>query len=320
MAVDTLFTDGIIAVREKTLLKDKLLRMCEVGADDAFRMLVESGFGSGESVSSVHEYEKLVIADSRAIDDFIREYSPSRAAEQYLLSPRDFHNAKALVKAVYMQSDDAPMLAPDGMIAADDLRSCLRSGDLSPLDEGIKEAIEAAQNCLKDGGSGAQVGAIFDKAQYRHLNKVCSKNRLLKKFVADKADMTNILIAMRSQSAEFAIDYYVEGGKLTAETLASVFSGEEAAVKAFKGSGHEDFLKLCLDAKAQGLPLTAAERKLASYETDCLAVNKYELKKNQPFLYYVFRRRAENENVRIIFVCLLNGMSEKQIKSRLRGV
>lgn len=57
-----------------------------------------------------------------------------------------------------------------------------------------------------------------------------------------------------------------------------------------------------------------------SYETDFFAERKYELEKNQPFLYYVFRRRAESENVRIIFVCLLAGMRESEIKKRLRAL
>ena len=47
---------------------------------------------------------------------------------------------------------------------------------------------------------------------------------------------------------------------------------------------------------------------------------KYELKNTQPFLYYVYRRRIENANVRILFVCLLAGLSETDIKKRLRSV
>ena len=64
--------------------------------------------------------------------------------------------------------------------------------------------------------------------------------------------------------------------------------------------------------------MTEAERGLDSLETRLLAEHRYELKKTQPFLYYVFRRRAENANLRIVFVCLLAGMEERQIKSRLR--
>ncbi|MCD7729728.1 MAG: V-type ATPase subunit [Clostridia bacterium] len=320
MAVDTVFTNGIIAAREKYFLKDRLLRMCEVGADEAFRMLVESGFGEGESVSSVYEYEKLVLADSRAIDGFIREFSPSQAISQYLLAPRDFHNAKALVKAEFLGTDAGEMLAPDGMVSAESMQACFRSGDFTPLG-GLGETILTAKQYIADGGaSGAEIGAFFDKAMYGYLGKACSKKRMLKKFVADKADMTNILTAMRSPDAGFAEKFYVEGGNIPVSKLGEIFSGEEKALRAIEGSGKEQFLKLCFKAKDASLPMTEAERKLASYEADILSENKYDLKNSQPFLYYVFRRRAENENVRIIFACLLNGMSEKQIKGRLRGV
>ena len=57
---------------------------------------------------------------------------------------------------------------------------------------------------------------------------------------------------------------------------------------------------------------------LASCEAEYFAARRFELKKSEPFLYYAFRRRIENENVRILFVCLLAGMKEDEIKKRLR--
>jgi hypothetical protein len=56
-----------------------------------------------------------------------------------------------------------------------------------------------------------------------------------------------------------------------------------------------------------------------SYAQDFLSANRFELKNSQPFLYYVFRRRAQNANVRIVFACLLSKLPEKQIKMRLRA-
>lgn len=319
MAVDVLFTNGVIAAKEKFLLKDKILRLCEMSADDAFRMLLESGFGGAEA-TSVYEYEKLVAADERAIDDFVREYAPTEADLCYLLSPRDFHNAKAMVKAGYLGTDAEKMLAPDGRISVEQMRTCFRTEDFAPLGEELSAAIVQAREYLKEGDSGAEVGAIFERAQYAHLASACRKNRLLKKLVAAKADRTNILTALRSSCAENAAKGYVEGGNLTSAQLDKLFEGEEAACRAFAGSEVEPFVRRCLAAKRERLPLTESERERDSYDCDYLAANRYELKANQPFLYYVFRRRAENENVRIVFVCLLGGMSERDIKKRLRGV
>jgi V/A-type H+-transporting ATPase subunit C len=324
MAVDVLFTNGVIAAKEKYLLKDKLARMCEMSADEAFRILSESGFG-GTECASVYDYDKLVASDELAIDGFVREYAPTYAELVYLLAPRDFHNAKAFVKAQYLGEDVEKMLAPYGIIPLEDFYQAFKSGDYSTLSgevgKAVANAITEAEEYLKGGNiSGAEVGAIFDKAAYAFLSKACKHNKTLKKLIAVKADMTNILTCLRSESVQFAQKFYVDGGKLDKEKLATLFTLSDDVEKVPDFYGYESFLKLCLAARKNKLPLTEAEKIKASYECDYLSLNKYELKAGQPFLYYVFRRRAENENVRIVFVCLLGGMQEKEIKSRLRTI
>ena len=117
MAVDLSYTEGVIAAKDKYLLKDKILRLCEMTADDAFRSLLEYGFGGGaETTSSVFDYEKLIQAEEMALDGFILQYAPTKADAEYLLSPRDFHNAKALMKAKLLGADAEKMLASEGLI------------------------------------------------------------------------------------------------------------------------------------------------------------------------------------------------------------
>ncbi len=321
MAKDLTYTNGVIAVREKYLLKDRILKLCEAGAEDALRTLSECGFGKDAQISSVYEYEKLIAADEANIDGFIREYAPTQAEREYLLSSRDFHNAKALVKAVYLNLDPEKLLAPDGLIPAEKIYACIKDNDLQPLCGEVQEAVKAAAELFADEDSqtsGAEVGVIFEKALYAHLSSVCKRNLLLKKLIAVRADMTNILTALRCDGAEYAEKCFVSGGKLSTEKLLQLFDEDKA--QAFKDTPYYDFVKLCLDAKNSGQPLTQAEKICESYETEYFTARKYELKRSQPFLYYVFRRRAENANVRILFVCLLAGMREGDIKRRLRTV
>lgn len=325
MSKDLLYTNGVIAAREKYLLNDKILKLCDSGAEEVLRALSESGFGKGAETASVYEYEKLVSADEAAIDRFIREYAPSRAEAEYLLSPRDFHNAKAAVKAHYLNLNTESMLAPAGIIPAEVIVNCVNSGEYAPLgnilSEAVKEASVMFSEETKSEASGAEIGIIFEKALYKHLYEACAKNGLLKKLLTAKADMTNILTALRSDKEEYAAKCYVAGGKLTEKQLALLFNEDNGkALKAFKGTSYYDFVKKCISDKAAGLPLTAAERICESYETEYFTEKKYELQKNQPFLYYVFRRRAENANVRILFVCLLAGMKDSEIKRRLRVI
>ena len=325
MSKDLVYTNGVIAAREKYLLNDKIFKLCDSGAEEALRIVSESGFGKGVEVTSVYEYEKLVSADEAAIDGFIREYAPSRAEAAYLLSPRDFHNAKAAVKARYLKLDTENMLAPAGLIPVEVIVDCVNSGEYAPLGSVLGEAVNQAASLFSDENgaevSGAEIGIIFEKALYKHLHEACAKSGLLKKLLATKADMTNILTALRSDNGEYAATAYVSGGKLSENQLNLLFSEDtDKALKAFKGTPYYDFIKKCIADKAAGLPLTAAERICESYETEYFTAKKYELQKNQPFLYYVFRRRAENANVRILFVCLLAGMRDTEIKRRLRAI
>lgn len=320
-----MYTNGVIAAREKYLLNDKIFKLCDSGAEEALRVLSESGFGKGAEVTSVYEYEKLVSADEAAIDGFIREYAPSRAEAAYLLSPRDFHNAKAAVKAKFLDLSTENMLAPAGLIPAEVIVNCVNSGEYASLGNVLGEAVKEAAALFSDENeakiSGAEIGIIFEKALYRHLNEACARNGLLKKLLTTKADMTNILTALRSVEEEYAAKSYAAGGKLTEKRLASLFNEDtEKALKAFEGTPYYDFVKKCIADKAAGLPLTTAERICESYETEYFTEKKYELQKNQPFLYYVFRRRAENANVRILFVCLLAGMKGSEISRRLRAI
>ncbi len=320
-----MYTNGVIAAREKYLLNDKIFKLCDSGAEEALRAVSESGFGKGAEAASVYEYEKLVSADEAAIDAFIREYAPSKAEAAYLLAPRDFHNAKAAVKARYLNLDVENMLAPSGLIPAEVIVNCVNSAGYAPLGKTLGEAVKECAALFSEEDqtevSGAEIGIIFEKALYVHLHETCAKNGLLKKLLTTKADMTNILTALRSAEEEYALKCYVTGGKISDKQLALLFGEDtEKALKAFKSTPYYEFVKKCLADRAAHLPLTSAERICESYETEYFTARKYELQKSQPFLYYVFRRRAENANVRILFVCLLAGMKEGEIKRRLRAI
>lgn len=302
---DTLYTNGVLAVKERALLKGKLLRFCEMTGEEVLRALSESGFGSGAEGA---DGESLCLAEERALDGLILGYAPSRAVGDYLLAPRDFHNAKALVKAAKLGVSPDKLLAPEGKIPLQTLREAVEG---APLAGKLGEAIAAG---MEGEHTGAELGAIFDRALFAHLKEGC-RFGILKKLLAGRADRTNILIAMRAGDREFAESLYVGGGTLTKEQLGALFENRETALK---GTPYGGFLALCLAAKDGAY--SEAERALESFEAEYFFDRRYELERQEPFLYYVFCRRAEIANVRIILVCLNAGLKEQEIKKRLRGV
>ncbi len=324
MAIDVTYTNGVIAAREKYLLKDKIFRLCELTAEDAFRSLLESGYGKGATVgSNVYAFEELIKTEEESVDKFIREYAPSKEDKGYLLSPRDFHNVKALLKAEYLNADVGNMLAPEGEIAISLLSDCVKNKDFSVLEKInplLQKASEEVLSLMEtENVTGAKIGEIFEKYAYEHYAKLVKKNGTLKKLFTYRVDATNILTAFRAGEQEFAEKKYLTGGKLTRKDLAKLFLSEEESLSYFSKTDYKEFVEECFEAKGNGLPYSNAEKLRDGYEISFFSKIKYDLQKNQPFLYYVFRRRIENANVRILFVCLLAGLSEGEIKRRLRA-
>ncbi len=323
MAKDLVYIGGIIAVKENSLLKDKIYGLCEMSAENAFRALAESGFFRNADVSSVFEYEKVLRSDEADIDEFAREYAPTNAIKTYLFAPRDFHNAKAILKAKYLKTDAGKMLAPEGLFEIETLEKVVNGEDGQEVYPQLIEAVKGAAALFEKEGanaSGAEIGRIFEQKLYDCLFACCKYSPLLKKLLALKADMNSILITMRSNTPEYASNNVISGGKIPVEKLLLLFSeNEEKAEKALDGTYLEKFWKQCFETRKKGLPFTAAEKEVAGVETEFLAEHKYELKRSQPLLYYIFRRRAENENMRIVLSCLLAGMQPEDIKARLRA-
>ena len=314
--MDPIFTNGVIAVKERSLLGDKILRFPEMTAEEVLRALQESGFGSGAEST---DGEALCEAEERALDAFIREYAPSKTELGFLLSPRDFHNAKALTKAAKLNTDAEKLLAPEGLVPVECISAAVSKGDYSALEANLASAISEAIG--KEELTGAEIGAIFDIALYKHLYALCKWRKVLKKLLAGRADRLNILTAMRADDREFAEKLFVSGGVLGKKQFDAIFSEDsEIAAKALDKTGYGQFYSLCLAAKAKRLPFTEAERALESFESEYFFERKYELEGREPFLYYVFRRRAEIQNVRIILVCLNAGLSAQDIRRRLRAV
>jgi vacuolar-type H+-ATPase subunit C/Vma6 len=312
----------VIAVKEKSLLKERLYRLVEMTADEAFRALLEYGYGGGaETASAPHEYEALIEYEESLLDEFIREYAPTDVTAAYFLSPRDFHNAKALFKAKLLSVSAEKMLASEGLVPIAQLSSCVASSDYSSLDGELKSACLQAEELLKEETiTGVELGVIFDKACYLELSKRCKRNATLRRFIEKKVDMINILIAVRARDFAVAQKQFLQGGKLSFGSLEVLNGGDRDRVNAvFTNTPYVDFVKECLLAKEKNLPLSMAEKKLASFETEAFQARKYELKKEEPFLYYVLGRRIENANIRILFAGKLAGLSETEIKRRLRA-
>lgn len=247
------YVNGVIAAKEKYFLGEKLLRLTETDAASALRALKESGFG-GDSESaengnfSTDEAETLIAAEEAKTNAFIREYAGSEAEREYFLSPLDCHNVKAYFKAKITGAEAAEMLAPEGAVPLKKIAEAFEKEDFSLLPAYLGAAVKQAENVCENGaaGKGAEVGAAFEKALYGHLLEACKgagkARRALRGALQEKADLTNLVTALRSSSESAAAKQYVPCGLLSAEDFGFCFAesgelAEKAYNKACAGAG-----------------------------------------------------------------------------------
>lgn len=327
------FVNGVIAAKEKYFLKDKLLRLCETDAENALRALKESGFGRAAAAADEADCtaETLIAAEEAETNAFIREYAASDAEKEFFLSELDCHNVKAYFKASYTGADVSKMLAEEGILPLSRISESFLKNDFSLLPAYLQSALDKAREICKNGvaGKGAEVGAAFEKALFSHLAAICKRNGALKQLLAEKADLTNLVTALRARNFKEAKAQFVSGGTLRAEDYAFCFAqnAEQAKGTARITGGNSgraeerlrEIVSLYERAKTTG-SYAEAEKRLAQTELNFFERKKYELTGSEPFLYYVLRRKAECANVRIAMVCLNAGMKESEIKKRLRGV
>ena len=95
-ALDVNYTNGVIAVKEKKLLNEKIFRLCECSAEEAFRVLLDSGYGGGaETATSVYDFEKLIEVEEKNLDAFVHEYAPSETLRVFFAFSAGFSQCKS---------------------------------------------------------------------------------------------------------------------------------------------------------------------------------------------------------------------------------
>ncbi len=339
MRYDVAFINGVVRSRERFLWGTRLERLAEGTAAEAFKALKDGGFGANAEAED-GDFESLIRAEENSVNSFIREYAPSEATERFLLAEYDFHNAEALVKCRLAGADAAKMLAPEGFYKTEDIKKAIDAmGENPPADanDGTGKTLSAANDGMgtpragkKDKrenplyaaaaqalalpagqADGFTVDCVFQKALFRYMKRYAKGP--LKAILANKADAANLSALLRSDTFEYAAQMFVEGGKWPESQLKAIFEGSADV----NGELKRQVLAAREDAQ-NGRPLTAFEKYADEYPLHALYPTRYDMKGQEPFLSYIFKRREDIANARILAVCLAARLSPKETAARMR--
>lgn len=325
------FLNGIIKSLEKELLTPAtLMRIIdEPDYKSAFRALREQGFGKNAATDET-DSEAILQAETLALDDFARGFSPGDDYSEFCLAGIDFYNAERFLRSVYIKNFDFVQtrtgLIDDVAAALKDCEKNAKYGksdksggkDKNALPQELVSAYNEGKALFESGkASGAEISSVFIRARYARLLKKCGGQ--LGAFLKNEIDCKNISAALRAKMQDEIDKFFIVGGCLKKEDIDFIFSQDADKIeKRFAFTPFADVIAEAEKEKAAGLPLVRFEAEADGFALKELKKKKYETEGATPFVLYYLYKSAEIKNVRIILTGKRAGASAEDIKRRLR--
>lgn len=308
--------------KEATLLGEgRLNRMIDsLSAIEALKILSEVGFGGGAGIEDVSEFETLIERESESLCAFIKEACPDENVKRFLLIDNDYKNAEAFMKEKHIKADSISMRAPDGFYPADAMREKIMTDDYRMFSDTMaKTLIKADEKFVSGKYDGLAIGGIFERGKYEEMKGLVRKNKILSDIFKVKVDTANVTSCLRGRDYSLLKNYLFDGGTLTERELKSLCEDAfDTLREKFSSHARKDFILSAIEDAEKGKPLSSFEKKADDYALSSLLKYKYGFEGVAPFILYVYYKRAELFNVRLILVSLSAKVSADDIKKRLR--
>lgn len=311
---DMTFSNGVIKSLEKELLNRAALSRIidEPSYSSALKSVKEQGFGRNVQTDDVDILEEV---ETEALDDFVREFSPSKEYSAFCLKKIDYFNAEKYLRSKHIRG-----------YGYEEKRTGLIENIAEKIDKKDKElpkellsAYEKCEESFKNGtATGVEISTEFLRAYYSDVLKVV-KNKTLKGFLKREIDCKNLSAALRSGNVEEAKKQFISGGELAESEIAFIAEAEtETILKRFAFTEFSDIIKTATGEKAEGKPLSAFEAYADGYALAEMKKIKYETEGATPFTLYYLYKKAEIGNVKLILKCKKANLSPELIRRRLR--
>ncbi len=320
------FAFGRVCVLENALVtSEKLKRVLDAkSAEDALKGLVEIGFGAGEQVTDVYDYEKLIKKDLETAYAFVHDVTPDEEITNLFFYHYDYHNIKVLIKAAILKEDAENLLIPYGTISVDVLKQAVDSHAKVELPP---EMVEFIKVCTGESQiEASEIGYLADGALYkqiaRELGKI--KNKVIRQYFNVQADYNNVLSVLRSRNlndASLISKAYLPLGNFALDELYDAFEKDnEAFLKFLRMKNVDSGIVEGVEYFFEKGTMSLIEKNKDNYFIKLfkpLSKNPFNI---GPVLGYLMAKEQQANIVRLIMVAKINEMPQERVLERLRDL
>lgn len=284
---------------------------------ECLRLLADKGWGkSGDEPS-----DRLLLTETEKTWELIRELVEDMSVFNTFLYGNDYHNLKAAIKQVYLNSEFSDIYINNGTIDVEVVIRAIKEQEYELLPEHMREVAKEAYQAQLHTGDSQLCDVIIDKAA---LDTIYGKgkesgNDLLSEYAELKVAAADINIAIRSVKTSKDKNF-LEKSLAKCDSL-DIDKLIEAALNSI--TDIYDYLLTTVYADA----IAALKESSSAFERWCdnLIIKHIRPQKYNPFTLsplaaYILARENEIKTVRILLSGKRNEITDEFIRERMRDM
>ncbi|MBQ9965895.1 MAG: V-type ATPase subunit [Clostridia bacterium] len=316
------FAVGNLRARENTLLSksDFATLMAAKSVEELSALIGEKSGGVFEKMS----VPELLSKKQKALWEYITDIAPDMDIFAPFLYENDFHNLKAILKAVVGEKDFSSLLKEPSTVESELIATAVKEKRFDILPELLRETAIKAYDILTKSGDTQACDCVIDAALTDARMKTANKtgNKTIIELISIDAFYKNIKVALRSakagKSPAFLDEVLSENGIVSiADLKAAAISGEEKVLELLSSktnAGGKEAAE-CYKASPSSFEKFADNMVLLAAKK-CKSVTIGI----EPLIGYTVACLTEIKNLRIIYSGIKTGQSSEKIEERLREV
>ncbi|MFA5561437.1 MAG: V-type ATPase subunit [Eubacteriales bacterium] len=308
-------------------LENKMLQKSDFEAllsasslEEAWRILSDKGYGHGKTGQPL-DTETLLKEELLFVWGEVKDACPEDAPIDIWLYRNDFHNLKAILKAVVSGAAYESLMMAPCTVPPDELYRAVAEGKIESLPEMLRGPAAEAYEFLVRDNDGRRAEIVLDKALFSVMNRaaVASQNAFLMDWADLNAALLNMKIALRGAHSgtgrEFLRDAMPDCRRMDADELAGAATqGIPAVLALFRQRGFEEA------AEAAGESISAFEKWCDNELIRSLQPARTKTFGFEPVWGFLVGKQFELHSVRMILSGIRGGLSAGVLRERLRDL
>ena len=306
-------------MESKLITSQSVQRLIEcTTTDDAFKVLLEMGFGSGIPVET-NDFDTLFAHEEENAVALLKEFNVSDALNAFLVEI-DYLNMKSVFKAHATETDFSSTLV--GLYDVNKMKALIDGVGGENLPQEMKDAVAYLLELEKaEKLSPRIIDVTIDRAMYKHILSLVKKSgNLAKRYYIKKIDYLNILSFLRVKKLSLPLDFFekgfIEGGTLDKDVFTSAFDSMEK----FKENTKLTEFREVIEKTADTQNIVALE---VAIDNDLLKIFRDEfndLFSIAPIVSYYLTKRTEIKLTKLIVAGIKNHVDPQLIRERMREI